>query len=129
MWLGVIIVGLFAGLIGGGIALGINNLVQHHEEVTSTRVPAGSNRSGGTKVNKNKADLSGEASQAYKSVQGAVVSVINKQKVQQSSGTQEFLVMAVVTEATVILLAIINWKPLVKGQGLFIRRVEIRLML
>ena len=87
LWLGVIIVGLFAGLIGGGIALGINNLVQHHEEVTSTRVPAGSNRSGGTKVNKNKADLSGEASQAYKSVQGAVVSVINKQKVQQSSGT------------------------------------------
>ena len=87
LWLGVIVVGLFAGLIGGGIALGINNLVQHHEEVTSTRVPAGSNKSGGTKVNKNKADLNGEASQAYKSVQGAVVSVINKQKVQQSSGT------------------------------------------
>lgn len=87
LWLGVIIVGLFAGLIGGGIALGINNLVQHHEEVTSTRVPAGSNKSGGTKVNKNKVDLNGEASQAYKSVQGAVVSVINKQKVQQSSGT------------------------------------------
>ena len=87
LWLGVIIVGLFAGLIGGGIALGINNLVQHHEEVTSTRVPTGSNKSGGTKVNKNKADLNGEASQAYKSVQGAVVSVINKQKVQQSSGT------------------------------------------
>lgn len=87
LWLGVIIVGLFAGLIGGGIALGINNLVKHHEEVTSTRVPAGSNKSGGTKVNKNKVDLNGEASQAYKSVQGAVVSVINKQKVQQSSGT------------------------------------------
>ena len=87
LWLGVIIVGLFAGLIGGGIALGINNLVQHHEEVTSTRVPAGSNKSGGTKVNKNKADLNGEASQADKSVQGAGVSVINKQKVQQSSGT------------------------------------------
>ena len=57
LWLGVIVVGLFAGLTGG------------------------------TKVNKNKADLNGEASQAYKSVQGAVVSVINKQKVQQSSGT------------------------------------------
>lgn len=110
LWLGVIIVGLFAGLIGGGIALGINNLVQHHEEVTSTRVPAGSNKSGGTKVNKNKVDLNGEASQAYKSVQGAVVSVINKQKVQQSSGTLGILVMAtVVTEAAaVILLAIIN---------------------
>ena len=87
LWLGVVIVGLFAGLIGGGIALGINNLVQSHEEAVSTRVPAGSNKSGGTKVNKNKANLNGEASQAYKSVQGAVVSVINKQKVQQSSGT------------------------------------------
>ena len=87
LWLGVIVVGLLAGLIGGGIALGINNLVQHHEEVASTRVPTGSNKSGGTKVNKNKADLNGEASQAYKSVQGAVVSVINKQKVQQSNGT------------------------------------------
>ncbi|MBD5806358.1 PDZ domain-containing protein [Lactobacillus sp. 0.1XD8-4] len=87
LWLGVIIVGLFAGLIGGGIALGINNMVQHHEEVASTKVPSGSNKSGGTKVNKNKADLNGEASQAYKSVQGAVVSVINKQKVQQSNGT------------------------------------------
>lgn len=87
LWLGVVIVGLFAGLIGGGIALGINNLVQSHEEAVSTRVPASSNKSGGTKVNKNKADLNGEASQAYKSVQGAVVSVINKQKVQQSSGT------------------------------------------
>jgi serine protease Do len=87
LWLGVILVGLLAGLIGSGIGLGINNMVQNHEEVTSTRVPSSSNKNGGTKVNKNKADLNGEASQAYKSVQGAVVSVINKQKVQQSSGT------------------------------------------
>lgn len=86
LWLGVVVVGLLAGLIGGGLALEINNTIQHHEEVVSTRVPSGSNKSGGTKVNKNKADLNGEASQAYKSVQGAVVSVINKQKVQQSSG-------------------------------------------
>lgn len=87
LWLSVILVGLAAGLIGGGLALGINNLVQNHEQVASTRVPRGSNKEGGTKVNKNKADLNGEASQAYKSVQGAVVSVINKQKVQQSSGS------------------------------------------
>lgn len=87
LWLGVILVGLLAGLIGSGIGLGINNMVQNHEEVTGTRVPSSSNKNGGTKVNKNKADLNGEASQAYKSVQGAVVSVINKQKVQQSSGT------------------------------------------
>lgn len=87
LWLSVVLIGLVAGLIGGGLALGINNLVQHHEEVTSTKVPSGSNKTGGTKVNKNKADLNGASSQAYKSVQGAVVSVINKQKVQQSNGT------------------------------------------
>lgn len=87
LWIGVVFVGLVAGIIGGCLALGISNMVQHHEEVTSTKVPQGSSREGGTKVNKNKADLNGEASQAYKSVQGAVVSVINKQKVQQSSGS------------------------------------------
>lgn len=87
LWLSVVLVALIAGLIGGGIALGVSNLIQYHQEATSTRVPTGSNKAGGTKVNKNKADLDSEASQAYKAVQGAVVSVINKQQVQQSSGT------------------------------------------
>lgn len=85
-WLKVAGVGLVAGLIGGGVAIGVGNAIQHHEEVASTKVPAGSNKSGGTTVNKNKANLNGTATKAYNSVQGAVVSVINKQKVQQNDG-------------------------------------------
>lgn len=86
-WAKVAGIGLVAGLIGGGVAFSVGNAVQHHEEVASTRVPSGSNKSGGTQVNKNKADLNGKATKAYDSVQGAVVSVINKQKVQQGNGT------------------------------------------
>lgn len=82
-WLKVAGIGLVAGLIGGGAAVSVGNAVQHHDEVASTRVPDSSNKSGGTKVNKNKADLNGTATKAYESVQGAVVSVINKQEVQQ----------------------------------------------
>ena len=85
-WFKVAGVGLLAGLIGGGVAVGVGSAIQHHEAVVSTRVPSGSNKSGGTKVNKNKADLNGEATKAYNSVQEAVVSVINKQNVQQSNG-------------------------------------------
>lgn len=86
-WAKVAGIGLVAGLIGGGVAFSVGNAVQHHEEVASTRVPSGSDKSGGTQVNKNKADLNGKATKAYDSVQGAVVSVINKQKVQQGNGT------------------------------------------
>lgn len=86
-WLKVATVGLVAGLIGGGVALGANGIIQHYRETAATKVPSGSNRSGGTKVNGNKANLNTESTKAYDSVQGAVVSVINKQKVQQSSGT------------------------------------------
>ncbi|MCH3921735.1 S1C family serine protease [Limosilactobacillus sp.] len=85
-WVKVAGVGLLAGLIGGGVAVGVGSAIQHHESVVSTRVPSGSNKSGGTKVNKNKADLNGEATKAYNSVQEAVVSVINKQNVQQNNG-------------------------------------------
>lgn len=85
-WVRVAGVGLVAGLIGGGVAVGVGGAIQHHEEVASTRVPSGSNKSGGTKVNKNKADLNGAATKAYNSVQTAVVSVINKQTVQQDNG-------------------------------------------
>lgn len=87
LWLKVAGVGLVAGLIGGGVAVGVGSAIQHHEATVSTRVPAGSNKSGGTKVNKNKADLNGAATKAYNSVQGAVVSVINKQKIQQGNGS------------------------------------------
>ena len=85
-WLKVAVVGLVAGLVGGGLALGANGVIQHYRETAATKVPSGSNRSGGTKVNGNKADLNTESTKAYDSIQGAVVSVINKQKVQQSDG-------------------------------------------
>lgn len=85
-WAKVAGIGLLAGLIGGGVTLGINGALQHHEETVSTKVPVGSNKSGGTKVNGNKADLNTQSTRAYDSVQTAVVSVINKQKVQQGNG-------------------------------------------
>ena len=78
-------VGLVAGLIGGGLSLGIGNVIENHVQTSSTNVPAGSNKSGGTKVNKNKANLSNQATKAYDSTKDAVVSVINKQEVQPSN--------------------------------------------
>ena len=86
-WAKVAGVGLLAGLIGGGVTLGINGAIQHHEATVSTRVPMGSNKSGGTKVNGNKANLNTQSTKAYDSVQSTVVSVLNKQKVQQGNGT------------------------------------------
>lgn len=83
-WLKVAGIGLVAGLIGGGVALGVNNAVRNYTSCLS--VPSGSNKSGGTKVNKNKANLNGESTKAYNSVKNAVVSVVNKQQVQSSSG-------------------------------------------
>ncbi|MEY8442173.1 trypsin-like peptidase domain-containing protein [Lactobacillaceae bacterium 24-114] len=83
-WLKVAGIGLVAGLIGGGVALGVNNAVRNYTSGLS--VPSGSNKSGGTKVNKNKANLNGESTKAYNSVKNAVVSVVNKQQVQSSSG-------------------------------------------
>ncbi|WP_314736986.1 trypsin-like peptidase domain-containing protein [Limosilactobacillus urinaemulieris] len=84
-WLKVAGVGLVAGLIGGGLSLGIGNVIENHVQTSSTNVPAGSNKSGGTKVNKNKANLSNQATKAYDSTKDAVVSVINKQEVQPSN--------------------------------------------
>lgn len=84
-WLKVAGVGLVAGLIGGGLSLGISNVIENHVQTSSTNVPAGSNKSGGTKVNKNKANLSNQATKAYDSTKDAVVSVINKQEVQSSN--------------------------------------------
>ena len=77
--------GLVAGLIGGGLSLGIGNVIENHVQTASTNVPAGSSKSGGTKVNKNKANLSNQATKAYDSTKDAVVSVINKQEVQSSN--------------------------------------------
>ncbi|WP_431814952.1 S1C family serine protease [Limosilactobacillus portuensis] len=84
-WLKVAGVGLVAGLIGGGLSLGIGNVIENHVQTASTNVPAGSSKSGGTKVNKNKANLSNQATKAYDSTKDAVVSVINKQEVQSSN--------------------------------------------
>ena len=84
-WLKVAGVGLVAGLIGGGLSLGIGNMIENHVQTSSTNVPAGSNKSGGTKVNKNKANLSNQATKTYDSTKDAVVSVINKQEVQSSN--------------------------------------------
>ncbi len=84
-WLKVAGVGLVAGLIGGGFSLGIGNVIENHVQTASTNVPAGSSKSGGTKVNKNKANLSNQATKAYDSTKDAVVSVINKQEVQSSN--------------------------------------------
>ncbi|MBB1062486.1 S1C family serine protease [Limosilactobacillus fastidiosus] len=83
-WLKVAGVGLLAGLVGGGLSLGIGNVIENHVQTTSTNVPAGSNKSGGTEVNKNKADLNSQATKAYNLTKDAVVSVINKQEVQSS---------------------------------------------
>ncbi|MCQ4965278.1 serine protease, partial [Bifidobacterium pseudocatenulatum] len=45
----------------------------------ATKVPSGSNKSGGTKINKNEDTKSNQSTEAYNAVKGAVVSVINKQ--------------------------------------------------
>lgn len=86
-WMKVVLVGLLAGLIGGGIGVFVVNAWQNHEQNTVTSVPRGSNKSGGTSVNKNKADLNNQATRAYGSVKNSVVSVLNKQRVQNNSSS------------------------------------------
>lgn len=86
-WVKVVLVGLLAGLIGGGIGVFVVNAWQNHEQNTVTSVPRGSNKSGGTSVNKNKAELNNQATRAYGSVKNSVVSVLNKQRVQNSSNS------------------------------------------
>ena len=66
-------VGLLAGLIGGGVSYGVGNAIVTHQQNAATKVPSGSNKSGGTKINSN------QSTEAYNAVKGAVVSVINKQ--------------------------------------------------
>ena len=84
-WIKVAVVGLIAGLIGGGLSLGIGNVVSGIRERIAMRTPAGSNKAGGTSVAKNKANLNNESTKAYKSVKDSVVSVINLQNRQSSS--------------------------------------------
>lgn len=84
-WIKVAVVGLIAGLIGGGLSLGIGNVVSGIRERIAMRTPAGSSKAGGTSVAKNKANLNNESTKAYKSVKDSVVSVINLQNRQSSS--------------------------------------------
>lgn len=81
LWVRVALIGLCAGLIGGGVAFGVGNAIENHVNNTATSVPAGSNKEGGTSVHQNKAQLKNQSTAAYNSVKGAVVSVINKQSV------------------------------------------------
>lgn len=86
-WLKVAVIGLIAGLIGGGLSLGMGSLISGIRDQIATRTPAGSNKAGGTSVAKNKASLNNESTKAYKSVKDSVVSVINLQKQQSSSSS------------------------------------------
>lgn len=91
VWVKVALIGLCAGLIGGGAAFGIGNAVENHLSNTATSVPAGSNKQGGTQVHRNKAQLKNQSTAAYNSVKGAVVSVINKQSVSNTPTDSDIL--------------------------------------
>lgn len=86
-WMKVVIVGLLAGLIGGGISMLAVNVWTRHEQNTVTRVPSGSTKPGGASIQGNKAQLKNPSTQAYNSVKDSVVSVINKQHVQNSGNS------------------------------------------
>lgn len=83
-WGKVILVGVLAGLLGGGAALGINSAISTYRNYATTKVPAGSSKSGGTSVSKNKASLTNETTKAYNATKNAVASVINKQATSSS---------------------------------------------
>lgn len=87
LWWKVGVVALFAGLVGGGIAYGVGYLIDNgYATSSSTAVPKGSNKSGGTKVNENKVTGSTQSTKAFKSVKAAVVSVVNLQAQSSSTG-------------------------------------------
>lgn len=67
-----------------GAALGINSAISTYRNYATTKVPAGSSKSGGTSVSKNKASLTNETTKAYNATKNAVVSVINKQATSSS---------------------------------------------
>lgn len=85
-WLKVILVGLIAGLIGGGCAMGAGSLIDNMRSSMSTKVPGASNKEGGTSVHKNKAKLNNESTSAYNSMKDSVVSIINLQHGQSNNG-------------------------------------------
>lgn len=84
-WLKVATVGLVAGLIGGGLTLGIGHWINDIRDNATVKVPSSSNKAGGTSVQKNKATQESQSTKAYKAVKDSVVSVINQQNTQSSS--------------------------------------------
>jgi len=73
-----------AGLLGGGVAYGgityLNN-----SGINDTAVPAGTNKTGNTKTSNVTVNVNSQATKAFNSVKGAMVSVINLQS-QSNSG-------------------------------------------
>ncbi len=88
LWWKVGLVALVAGLVGGGISYGVGYLIDNgFATSSSTAVPTGSNKSGGTKVNDNKVTGSNQSTKAFQSVKAAVVSVVNLQAQSSSTGS------------------------------------------
>lgn len=75
-----------AGLLGGGVAYGGINYLSN-SGVADTAVPAGTNKTGNTKTSNVTVNVNSQATKAFNSVKGAMVSVINLQKENSSSGT------------------------------------------
>ncbi|QLL69096.1 S1C family serine protease [Lactobacillus sp. 3B(2020)] len=89
-WLRVAGVGLVAGLIGGGVSLGVAHTWENWQTSMSTKVPSGSNKSGGATVKKNAATASTQATEAYAKVQNAVVSIITYESTDNSNSFDLF---------------------------------------
>ncbi|CUS25333.1 trypsin-like serine protease [Paucilactobacillus oligofermentans DSM 15707 = LMG 22743] len=87
LWWIVGLIGLFAGLVGGGAAYEIGSLLTNGHVSSLLSVPSSSNKKGGTKVNQSKVTGTSQSTKAYKSVKAAVVSVENLQAEASSSNS------------------------------------------
>ena len=79
LWWKVGLIGLVAGLIGGGAAYGVGSYLSDGNVSSLLSTPSSSNKKGGTKVNQSKVTGTSQSTKAYKSVKAAVVSVENLQ--------------------------------------------------
>ncbi|WP_137596746.1 S1C family serine protease [Paucilactobacillus kaifaensis] len=84
-WWKVAVIALVAGLIGGGVAYGAGDLISNGFSTTTSSVPTGSSKSGGTKVNQSNVKGTSQSTKAFKQVKASVVSVINLQAQSSSS--------------------------------------------
>ncbi|HJA72893.1 MAG TPA: trypsin-like peptidase domain-containing protein [Candidatus Limosilactobacillus faecipullorum] len=89
-WLKIAGVGLAAGLIGGGVSLGVAHTWENWQTSLNTKVPSGSNKSGGATLKKNAATASTQTTQAYAKVQNAVVSIITYESTNNSNSFDLF---------------------------------------